>query len=598
MSTMSRPPGPRLTVRGWLHLVVAVILLFVVGCAVGGAALLARGAAHTDDLVERVQPARTDAYRLQKALLDQETGLRGYVIGRDEAWLEPYTAGVSDEADALRRLRPALAGDDTLAGDLAAVERLAGQWRREHAEPMIDQVGAGEVYTESDPEMRASKQAFDRLRDAFDVQEEHLLQARLDAQAEMEAADTTHTWLLAGMLVAFVAVAVALSFLLHLAVLRPLRALRVSVQHVAGGEVARRIPASGPADLRAVAESVEAMREHIVAELDAARGREALLQRQAEELDRHTTELERSNAELEQFAYVASHDLQEPLRKVASFCQLLEKRYGGELDERGKQYIDFAVDGAKRMQGLINDLLTFSRVGRLHDAREHVPLGDALDRALANLGSAVEESGAAVERPERLPAITGDPNLLTMLWQNLLGNAVKFRHPERPPRVRVTVEACEGGVGPGADAGPGWLLCVTDNGIGVPAEFAQKVFVIFQRLHGRDAYAGTGIGLALCKKIVEHHGGTIWLDTAHTGGTRVCFTLPAPPGTGPAALTDADAADGAATDAGADAGTGAAPAGGAAAPAGARTEAVASDGTPAASATEAGEPSPSPGATT
>ncbi|WP_308294853.1 ATP-binding protein [Streptomyces sp. JJ66] len=516
---MSDPrTGPRLTVQGWLYLFVTTIVVLVVACAVAGALLLERGNDQAEDLVHRAQPAQTETYRLQKALLDQERGLRGYVISRDEAWLEPYTAGAEDEDAALERLRPVLADYPTLREDLAEIERQAATWREDHAEPLIAQVEAGAVYTETDEELSASKQAFDRLRDVFSLQEEHLLATREEAVTEMEATDTTHAWLFAGMLAAFLAIAVGLAFLLRLAVLRPLRALRTAVQRVADGEVTYHIPATGPADLRAVGGAVEAMREHIVAELDAARARETLLERQAEELDRHTTELERSNAELEQFAYVASHDLQEPLRKVASFCQLLDKRYGQQLDERGKQYIDFAVDGAKRMQVLINDLLTFSRVGRLHDAREPVPLDAVLDRALANLGSAIEESGAVVERPERLPRITGDPTLLTMLWQNLVGNAVKFRRPELAPEIRVTVEE--------KDDGSGWQLCVADNGIGVPEEFAEKVFVIFQRLHGRDAYAGTGIGLALCKKIVEHHGGTIWLETVHTGGTRVCFALP------------------------------------------------------------------------
>lgn len=262
------------------------------------------------------------------------------------------------------------------------------------------------------------------------------------------------------------------------------------------------------------------MRHRTVAELKASRRTAERLDRTAAELDAQAAELRRSNAELEQFAYVASHDLQEPLRKVASFCQLLEKRYGDQLDARGTQYINFAVDGAKRMQVLINDLLTFSRVGRVQDARETVALDGTLDRALRNLATAVEESGAEVTRPERLPDVVGDPTLLTMLWQNLIGNAVKFRSPDRLPRVEVT-EVDDPAAEPGFRT-----FAVTDNGIGVPAEFAEKVFVIFQRLHARETYGGTGIGLSLCKKIVEHAGGHIRIDTAHTGGTRIVFTLP------------------------------------------------------------------------
>ena len=259
------------------------------------------------------------------------------------------------------------------------------------------------------------------------------------------------------------------------------------------------------------------MRQRIVEELEASRAA-------TEALDAHAEELRRSNAELEQFAYVASHDLQEPLRKVTSFCQLLEKRYGDQLDERGVEYIGFAVDGAKRMQVLINDLLTFSRVGRLNATETEVSLDATLEAALSNLTTSVEESGAVIERPaDGLPAVKGDPTLLTMLWQNLIGNAVKFRRENVPPRITIDCRLDDG-----EDDGeePHWSFSLADNGIGIAPEFSDKVFVIFQRLHGRDAYTGTGIGLALCKKIVEHHGGSIWIDNTYTDGTRFEFTLP------------------------------------------------------------------------
>jgi light-regulated signal transduction histidine kinase (bacteriophytochrome) len=210
------------------------------------------------------------------------------------------------------------------------------------------------------------------------------------------------------------------------------------------------------------------------------------------------------------------------LRKVASFCQLLEKRYGDKLDERGIEYIGFAVDGAKRMQVLINDLLTFSRVGRLSGTSIEVDLDAALDTALSNLSTVIEESRAEIIRPQAgLPRVHGDPTLLVMVWQNLIGNAVKFRRDGITPRIVID---CDRRV-LGGDVD--WMFTLSDNGIGIPQEFNEKVFVIFQRLHGRDAYGGTGIGLALCKKIVEHHGGTIWIDTSNTEGTRFRFTLPA-----------------------------------------------------------------------
>jgi light-regulated signal transduction histidine kinase (bacteriophytochrome) len=259
----------------------------------------------------------------------------------------------------------------------------------------------------------------------------------------------------------------------------------------------------------ALGEDVEAMRRQIAAEVTALRDAERALIEQA-------GELQRSNEELEQFAYVASHDLQEPLRKVASFTQMLERRYKGQLDERADRYIGFAVDGAKRMQELINDLLEFSRVGRLTRAHEPVDCNELVEQACARLATVIEESGADVSAGP-LPVVTGDPVLLTAVFQNLIANAVKFRG-EAPPRVRFEAER----------DGDFWRFTCTDNGIGVEDEYSERIFVIFQRLHTRDTYEGTGIGLAMCRKIVEYHGGRISLAPAAPGrGAQFVFTLPA-----------------------------------------------------------------------
>jgi light-regulated signal transduction histidine kinase (bacteriophytochrome) len=203
---------------------------------------------------------------------------------------------------------------------------------------------------------------------------------------------------------------------------------------------------------------------------------------------------------------------------VASFCQLLQQRYGGQLDERADQYIGFAVDGARRMQDLINDLLSFSRVGRLERPHTRVDCNALVTRVRADLATVLEEAEAEV-RAQDLPAVDGDATLLQLVFQNLIGNAVKFRGEAAPV---VTIDA--------ARDGEMWRFRCADNGIGIDPEYAERIFVIFQRLHPRSAYEGTGIGLAMCRKIVEYHGGRMWLDTdgKQPGpGAAFCFTLPA-----------------------------------------------------------------------
>ncbi|BAE49930.1 Nodulation protein V [Paramagnetospirillum magneticum AMB-1] len=241
-------------------------------------------------------------------------------------------------------------------------------------------------------------------------------------------------------------------------------------------------------------------------------------QRRAEQALRDKAEeLERSNTELEQFAYVASHDLREPLRMVSSYVDLLARRYGDKLDDDAREFIAFAKDGATRMDRLILELLEYSRIGRITRPMLPVALGPVVERALRALAPKIEESGAEIATPPSvLPTVLGDAEELMRLFQNLIGNAIKYRDPERKPVITLEAE----------NTGKEWVLTVVDNGIGIDPKYYERVFLIFQRLHRRGEFEGTGIGLAVCKKIVEHHGGRIWVESVPGQGSRFSVTLP------------------------------------------------------------------------
>ena len=233
------------------------------------------------------------------------------------------------------------------------------------------------------------------------------------------------------------------------------------------------------------------------------------------ERKRRDDELRRSNADLEQFAYIASHDLQEPLRMVASYTELLEERYKGRLDERADKYIFYAVDGAKRMQRLVADLLAFSRVGSQGKPLKPVDTAAVLAEVLRVLGPRLREAGADVQA-DTLPPVMADEDQLYQLLQNLVGNALKFRS-EAPPCIRISA----------VREGDAWRFAVADNGIGIEPQYSERIFQMFQRLHERGRYEGSGIGLSIVKRILERHGGRIWLQSTPGQGSTFFFTLPA-----------------------------------------------------------------------
>ncbi|MFJ1758527.1 ATP-binding protein [Kitasatospora sp. NPDC088134] len=496
------------TTRRWLGTSVLASLAVLLVLGVLGGWALARASDATDRLTGRTSPALISAVRLDAALVGQETGIRGYGLSGSPDFLAPYTQGRTDEDAAVGRLRTLLAGDGPALADLDAVLDRAAVWRRDVAEP-VAAAPSGAPVPLAAANAEAGKRDFDAVRAASDTLRARLEDSRARSAAELADAEDFSHWVF-GSIGAIVLLLAGAAFLGLRAITLPLDALSRDVRRVAAGEFDHPVDLpGGPADLAQLGTDVEQMRRRLVEQL-------ALADRIRDRLDEQAADLRRSNTELEQFAYVASHDLQEPLRKVASFCQLLQRRYAGQLDQRADQYIGFAVDGANRMQTLINDLLAFSRVGRLH--RQYAPVD--LDRVFTDardaLAVAVEETGAEITA-DPLPTLPGDTTQLGMLLQNLLSNALKFRSPDRPPRIAVTARR----------AGEHWELAVTDNGIGIDPEFAERIFVIFQRLHTREEYPGNGIGLAMCQKIVEFHGGAIAVDTAHTGGARIVLTLAA-----------------------------------------------------------------------
>jgi signal transduction histidine kinase len=510
-----RPQQPplvrRFTTSQWFALAAtALALVTAAGTALGVVAIVRLTKAR-NVVLDRNGPAVLAQLQLNTALVNQESGLRGFVLTGREQFLDPYREGRIAEAKQYAELTRLLKGDDlaTARRDTARVRELAEAWHERYAEPVMAEVRANGPHAPEAPPPSVGRMLFEDVR--------HALAQQAGSLARVRSAGRTHFRHMANFLTAaFTAIVVLIVIgiagallALRVTTTRPLRRLGRGVRRIARGEFGHDIERDGARDVVELGADVDSMRRRIVAELSS-------LREAHDRLDEQARELTRSNAELEQFAYVASHDLQEPLRKVASFCQLIEQRYEDQLDERGKQYIAFAVDGAKRMQQLINDLLAFSRVGR--STVEQIVAGDdVLQQALASLGQALEDSGAQIDAGP-LPQVCGEPALLAAVFQNLIGNALKFHGDGGPPHIAIAAER----------RGDEWVFTCADDGIGIEPEYAERIFMIFQRLHPKDAYAGTGIGLAMCRKIVEYHGGRIWLDPdAPDGRTTFRFTLPA-----------------------------------------------------------------------
>lgn len=460
-------------------------------------------------LTSGIDPAGFEVRDWFVALVDQETGVRGFALSGAPEFLEPFRDGSISAERSERLVTQMVAGEPELRPAVEALSNSARAWRERSAEPLAADVAANGPGAPDAVLLVQSKAAFDQVRLDFNAVVAAVEGARSDARADLDAATEQLIVAMAAAGLVLVGAALTLRWTLHRSVLEPLEALGGATRRVSAGELTRPIEPSGPAEVAHLGDDVEAMRLRILAELDQVDEARARLEAQA-------AELQRSNEELEQFAYVASHDLQEPLRKITGFCQLLQRRYGGQLDERADQYIEFAVDGARRMQDLINDLLEFSRVGRIaREERSVVPAGQLVERAIASLSVVIEESGAVVEVGE-LPTLQIEPSLGATLFQNLIANGIKFRREGEVPHIRVSsIERTDH-----------HEITVEDDGIGIGPEYAERVFVIFQRLHTKETYGGTGIGLAMCRKIVEHAGGQIWVDPDRALGTAIHLTLP------------------------------------------------------------------------
>jgi len=420
------------------------------------------------------------------------------------------------DTEAARAIRSAFLEDYGPDSEVVvALDRTLGlvaTWRSQFADPAVAEVsveGPGAV-SEATLE-RGERLLADARESALDL--ESVLETGRDEASDSLGAWTRNLFLAVVVLAgAAVVVAVGTWWTLRRRVLEPLADLAAKAEAVSTGELDLPVRTEGPGEIASLAHAVDAMRVELVARMASEARSRAEIAEAHEQVLEQAEELRRSNRDLEQFAY------------------------GGELDERADQYIEFAVDGAKRMQRLIQDLLGFSRVGRSAGEAVEVDLVEACATAVTTLDAAVEESGGQVEVGD-LPVVLGQQTLLVQLFQNLVGNALKFRHPDRTPHVILGAVRRD-------DA---WELWCSDNGIGIDQQYADRVFVIFQRLHAKDAYEGTGIGLALCKKIVEFHGGEIWLDTDVSQGTTIRWTLPDPREVGSAGPEDqsqAERADG------------------------------------------------------
>jgi signal transduction histidine kinase len=451
------------------------------------------------------------ALALELRTIDLETAQRGYVLTGDESFLAPYRNGLERIAISERGLRGLVAHDPVLRARVDDVLRDLHAYVDEFATPNLalarrDREAARRTIASKD-----GKRRIDDVRREFT----HIVsieRARRDARADQAQELVTRAKVASALAIGGVLLVLGLFIgFVGRVVIRPMRELRDVVVRIATGDLRARPTQRYRGEAEELATAVTTM----TVELQSAH---ESLERRAQEIQDHATALERSNADLEQFAYAAAHDLQEPLRMVASYTGLLEKRYKGQLDDDADEFIRYAVDGAKRMQRLINDLLTYSRVNSSSSGTvSDIAIKDAVDEAIENLAARIEDRSVDLDVDIDAGIIVhAQRGQMVMLMQNLIGNALRFADSDTP-HVHIVVRAEQGSV----------VGCIDDDGPGIEPQYRERVFRIFQRLGARDEHAGTGIGLALCRRIVERHGGHIRVEDAPLGGARFVFELPA-----------------------------------------------------------------------
>ncbi|MFC4639138.1 sensor histidine kinase [Deinococcus hohokamensis] len=452
---------------------------------------------------------------------DLETGQRGYVITGQADFLKPYLDGLIAFQDHSEQLRTRPASALQLHNLNQAASQL-NHWRRESADPEIRARRTSLQAAAQRVSSGVGRRQLDDVRETLNV-----MRDRENGRLSAAVASSTRTLLT----VQLVTVAGLLLSLLLL-VVTALRVARTVAQHlgsltagarsITAGQYERRLPRSGVHELDELGAQFHKMAR-------AVRERELALARSAQTLQATNEQLSRSNRELEQFAYVASHDLQEPLRTISSYTELLARRYQGQLDSRADQYIAFTIEATGRMKTLIQDLLTFSRVRQGSRTFGPVDTASLVAEVVQDLEAQIAQSGGQVQVAGPLPEVRGNPELLRHIFQNLIGNAVKFRAPDRPPHVIVSATRSE--------APPGWVFHVQDNGIGIEPQYFERIFGVFQRLHGLGQYSGSGIGLAVTRSAAEQHGGALWLDSEPGQGSTFHFRVPDQPASGRPAPT-------------------------------------------------------------